>query len=169
MQSNDDSRGSIARKVSVTGCIVLAGVLAAICAVMSVMAMQGSRERIVTWVGDKAASVSDLADALDATSRASAERMFGVFKQDFDSTFTHDEASGDLGNFGASLRDNFTAVDKFSQVTGGVATVFSHWNGDFVGITTSLKKENGELRRANEILKTASAFFAQAELDRRLR
>ena len=26
-----------------------------------------------------------------------------------------------------------------------------------------------ELRRANEILKTASAFFAQAELDRRLK
>lgn len=32
-----------------------------------------------------------------------------------------------------------------------------------------LERENGELRRANEILKTASAFFAQAELDRRLR
>jgi transposase len=32
-----------------------------------------------------------------------------------------------------------------------------------------LEPENAELRRANEILKTASAFFAQAELDRRLR
>ncbi len=32
-----------------------------------------------------------------------------------------------------------------------------------------LRKENAELRRANEILKTASAFFAQAEVDRRLR
>jgi transposase len=31
-----------------------------------------------------------------------------------------------------------------------------------------LKKEVAELRRANEILKTASAFFAAAELDRRL-
>jgi len=29
-----------------------------------------------------------------------------------------------------------------------------------------LKRENAELRRANEILKTASAFFAAAELDR---
>jgi transposase-like protein len=41
------------------------------------------------------------------------------------------------------------------------------------GITTddrerfkSLEREVKELRRANEILKTASAFFAQAELDR---
>jgi transposase len=30
-----------------------------------------------------------------------------------------------------------------------------------------LEKENFELRRANEILKKASAYFAQAELDRR--
>jgi len=33
----------------------------------------------------------------------------------------------------------------------------------------ALKRENRELKRANEILKTASAFFAQAELDRRLK
>ena len=44
------------------------------------------------------------------------------------------------------------------------------------GVTTSdaqrmkeLERENQELRRANEILKLASAFFAQAELDRRIK
>ena len=44
------------------------------------------------------------------------------------------------------------------------------------GITTfelprlqELERENKELRKANEILKLASAFFAQAELDRRLK
>jgi transposase-like protein len=31
----------------------------------------------------------------------------------------------------------------------------------------ALERENAELRRANEILRRASAFFAQAELDRR--
>jgi len=48
--------------------------------------------------------------------------------------------------------------------------------GQRSGLTTvdqerlkSLEKENKELRRANEILRTASAFFAQAELDRRLK
>jgi transposase len=41
------------------------------------------------------------------------------------------------------------------------------------GLTTSereqlkqLKRENRELRRTNEILRKASAYFAQAELDR---
>ena len=44
------------------------------------------------------------------------------------------------------------------------------------GLTTSererlkaLERENRELKRANEILRTASAFFAQAELDRKLK
>jgi transposase len=32
---------------------------------------------------------------------------------------------------------------------------------------TDLEKEVRELRRANEILRKASAYFAQAELDRR--
>jgi transposase len=42
------------------------------------------------------------------------------------------------------------------------------------GVTTAeaqriaeLERENKELRRANEILRTASAFFAAAELDRK--
>jgi|TARA_Y100000294_G_C8325344_1_gene244389 transposase-like protein len=44
------------------------------------------------------------------------------------------------------------------------------------GMTTSdrerlkaLERENRELKRANDILRTASAYFAQAELDRRRR
>jgi transposase-like protein len=46
--------------------------------------------------------------------------------------------------------------------------------GKRAGLTTdererlkALERENLELRRANEILRKASAFFAQAELDRR--
>ena len=42
-------------------------------------------------------------------------------------------------------------------------------SGDPVAELTALRRENAELRRANEILKTATAFFAAAEVDRRLR
>jgi transposase-like protein len=48
--------------------------------------------------------------------------------------------------------------------------------GAHPGLTTDerqrlkqLERENVELKRANEILRKASAFFAQAELDRRPR
>lgn len=33
----------------------------------------------------------------------------------------------------------------------------------------ALERENRELRKANEILRLASAFFAQTELDRRFK
>jgi transposase len=49
-----------------------------------------------------------------------------------------------------------------------------HDAGKRPGLTTdeqarlkALERENRELRRANEILRKASAYFAQAELDRR--
>lgn len=49
-------------------------------------------------------------------------------------------------------------------------------SGKREGLTTSerdefkrLQRENKELRRANDILRTASAFFAQAELDRKFK
>ena len=48
--------------------------------------------------------------------------------------------------------------------------------GERAGLTTDerarlkqLERENRELRTANEILKKASAYFAQAELDRPFR
>jgi transposase len=48
--------------------------------------------------------------------------------------------------------------------------------GERPGLTTDerqrlkqLERENFELKRANELLKKAAAFFAQAELDRRAR
>jgi transposase len=48
--------------------------------------------------------------------------------------------------------------------------------GDRAGLTSderarlkALERENRELRQANEILRKASAYFAQAELDRRFK
>ena len=40
---------------------------------------------------------------------------------------------------------------------------------DMAGRLKALERENRELRQANEILRKASAYFAQAELDRRFR
>jgi transposase-like protein len=49
-------------------------------------------------------------------------------------------------------------------------------NGKRAGVPTemaeklkALERENRELRQANEILRKASAYFAQAELDRRVK
>jgi transposase-like protein len=68
-----------------------------------------------------------------------------------------------LGINQATLRN--WVEDRYGTVSSAVSTP----TGDKDVELASLRKEVAELRRANEILKTASAFFAAAEVDRRLR
>ena len=77
----------------------------------------------------------------------------------------------------------WAAIESIAPKIGCVAQTLHEWvrkqeidTGMRDGITSdererikTLERENKELRRANEILKLASAFFAQAELDRRLK
>ena len=77
----------------------------------------------------------------------------------------------------------WAAVESIAPKIGCVPQTLLTWvqrhqvdTGTREGVTTAeaqrvkeLERENKELRRANEILKLASAFFAQAELDRRLK
>lgn len=43
-----------------------------------------------------------------------------------------------------SLTGNFQLVDQFAKSTGGVATIFAKTGEDFIRVSTSLKKENGD-------------------------
>jgi transposase len=77
----------------------------------------------------------------------------------------------------------WAAVESIAPKIGCVPQTLLEWvkraevdAGSRPGVTTDelqrikdLERENKELRRANEILRTASAFFAQAELDRKLK
>jgi transposase len=77
----------------------------------------------------------------------------------------------------------WAAIESIAPKIGCVPQTLNEWvkrdeidTGAKAGITTNdmqrlkdLERENKELRRANEILKLASAFFAQAELERRLK
>ena len=80
-------------------------------------------------------------------------------------------------------RSLWAAVESLAPKIGCVPHTLYEWmrkhevdSGTRQGTTSSdkdrlkeLERENRELRKANEILKLASAFFAQAELDRRLK
>jgi len=63
------------------------------------------------------------------------------------------------------LRNWIEAEKRAAHSTGGSTTS----SADDAAELSRLRQENAELRRANEILKTASAFFAATELDRRLK
>ena len=75
----------------------------------------------------------------------------------------------------------WAAMESVAAKIGCTAETLRKWvrqaerdTGRREGMTTSdrerlkaLERENRELKRANEILRKASAYFAQAELDRR--
>jgi transposase-like protein len=77
----------------------------------------------------------------------------------------------------------WSAILSISSKIGCAPQTLNEWvkktevdRGDRTGITTemaekmkALERENRELKQANEILRKASAYFAQAELDRRSR
>ncbi|TSE24925.1 Insertion element IS6110 uncharacterized 12.0 kDa protein [Tepidimonas aquatica] len=77
----------------------------------------------------------------------------------------------------------WAAVESIAPKIGCVPQTLLEWvkrqevdAGQREGLTSGererlrqLERENRELRRANDILKAASAFFAQAELDLRLK
>ena len=81
----------------------------------------------------------------------------------------------------AEYDSQWAALNSIAGKVGCTAETLRKWvrraerdQGLREGLTTSdrerlkaLERENRELKRANEILRKASAFFAQAELDRK--
>jgi transposase len=81
----------------------------------------------------------------------------------------------------AEYATQWAAITSIASKIGCTAETLRLWVrqaernlGQRPGLTTEeqqrlkvLERENRELRRANEILRKASAYFAQAELDRR--
>ena len=78
-------------------------------------------------------------------------------------------------------RSRWAAILSIAGKIGCTSQTLNEWmkkaergSGDKPGLTSdmaarlkALERENRELRQANEILRKASAYFAQAELDRR--
>ncbi len=81
----------------------------------------------------------------------------------------------------AEYPSRWAALVSISEKIGCAAHTLNEWvkkaevdGGKRAGVPTdvaekmkALERENRELRQANEILRKASAYFAQAELDRR--
>ncbi len=82
---------------------------------------------------------------------------------------------------GPEHASQWAAITSIASKFGCTAETLRHWvrqaerdSGQRGGLTTDerqrfkeLERENRELKRANEILQTASAYFAKAALDRR--
>jgi len=110
-------------------------------------------EKAIAQVKVESHMIIDLIELFNNGKRSEAERFGKIFSNYFASDFSLDTsrvaAVGGrnvpvLRNGATDLNQNYASPDRFSAQTGEVATVFVRDGDDFVRISTSLKKENGE-------------------------
>ena len=99
----------------------------------------------------------------DETTKARAVRLVREHRDDYDSEWAAMKAiSGRLGMNPETLRKWVRQGERDSGARPGPTTTEQQR-------IKELEREVRELRKTNEILKLASAYFAQAEFDRQLK
>ena len=124
--------------------------------------------RAIASVNTELQSVIGAVEVFNGAMRSQAISFGRIFGTAFDGEFAIDPAAmvavGDkqvptLTIGGKALNLDFTLPDRFTRQTGGNATIFVASGEDFVRISTSVKKENGE-RAVGTVLDHASPAYA---------
>ncbi len=143
--------------VSVRVAVVVIGAMAAVL-LATVLVLSSSLSRTMEQTERAAlqrynALVVDMASSYDGSLRQMVGQLAGVFAASYPEAFflapdrqvmVGGRATPLLGNGTDTVNLNLAAVDRFTAITGAVATVFVRDGDDFVRITTSLKKQDGE-------------------------
>ncbi|KTC62697.1 chemotaxis protein [Pseudomonas fluorescens ABAC62] len=118
-------------------------------------------------LASEARLLADQLNTFHSTLRESTQRLTGLFEKRFSAGLRVQAdqmvavagvqtPSLYLGN--EVLNNNFTEVDEFKQMSGGVATVFVRNGDDFVRISTSLTKQDGSRAIGTVLDRQAPAY-----------
>ncbi len=103
-------------------------------------------------LASEARLLADQLNTFHSTLRESTQRLTGLFEKRFSAGLSvrADQPVAVAGVQTPSLylgsevlNNNFTEVDEFKQMSGGVATVFVRSGDDFIRVSTSLTKQDG--------------------------
>lgn len=157
---------SIAIKLNAVQSAALVVLFAATIAILSSWLSTTLEQRSLAEVQKTNRLVVDMIDVYAASLEQSAEKLGATLASFFPKEFTLDESALGIGSMsvlkhgGAVVNLDFTIVDRFTSITGAVATVFARQGDDFVRVSTSLQKEDGE-RAVRTFLGKAHLGFAK--------
>jgi methyl-accepting chemotaxis protein-2 (aspartate sensor receptor) len=120
-------------------------------------------------VGQELQGVADMVDVFNSTLKGQTAGYAGMLAASFDGAFTLDEArTVDVnGTPAPTLKSgervvnlDFSVPDRFTQHSGSVATIFAATGDDYIRVSTSLKKEDGQ-RAIGTLLDRAHPGYAR--------
>ncbi|GGC60222.1 methyl-accepting chemotaxis protein [Undibacterium terreum] len=123
--------------------------------------------RSIFDLSQQMSSVNGMFEMFDKTVKSDATRISKIFKSSFAPAFSLDagnkiDVAGKsvptLKNGDGTVNLNYTVVDQFTAQSGATATVFVKDGEDFLRVSTSVKKENGERAIGTLLDKTSPAY-----------
>ena len=143
---------SVAFKLSLAALVSLLVVLLITMGIVSGLLWKDFGRMSTEEVSRYAAQVRALVQTFDETAQDQAHHDFAIFKANFPGKFEVAEMPGADGKpeavlsyEGAALNGDFNVVDQFLKTSGGAtATIFGRTGDDFIRVTTSVKKQDGE-------------------------
>ncbi len=118
-------------------------------------------------VNTQAEGVGNVIETFNRTQLGNIEKFSKVFASLLPGKFSVDSARSVqtgavmaqvMQHDGVDLNLNFSTVDRFSEMTGGNATIFIRHGDDFVRVATSVKKADGARAVGTNLGKTHPAF-----------
>ena len=159
---------NVGTRISVITFVLMGAVIAALVAMITVTTSSLLEQRATASVANELRSVSNTVEMFNKSVSSTAKSFGHIFRNTLPGTFELDPAATvDIGGRatptlrldGKVLNLDFGAADAFTAQTGGNATIFAVDGEDFVRVSTSVKKENGE-RAVGTLLDRASPAYA---------
>ncbi|WP_213776156.1 methyl-accepting chemotaxis protein [Caballeronia sp. dw_276] len=146
-------RASVGAKFAALACALAAVVVAGFTIAVTHSAGQEIDAQALARMDDDNRAISTMIHLYDKSVSAEVERAMTLFASFLPTDFALDEAQKvDIGGMATPtfkagdkpMNLDFSIPDQFLERSGAIATVFARTGDDFVRVTTSLKKQDGE-------------------------
>ena len=171
-QTLSSARWSVGSKISAFSFALVGAVLAALVTTISITTSSILEERARRGLDGELQGVVNTVELFNKTVSNEAVSFGRIFATNFADGFELDaEHTVDIGgkpvptlkNGGRVLNLDFGIPDRFTATTGGNATIFAVSGDDFVRVSTSVKKENGERAVGTQLDRASPAYPALRE------